>query len=71
MNMDRWSCLWWIGVTVLLGCMLFPAAALPLLKSENVMVDMSQDEKCTLCIVRPYKVVILKAQVPGLTCLST
>ena len=50
MNMDCWS-----GVTILLGCMLFPAATLPLLKPDNVKVDtiLSQDEKCTLCIVSP------------------
>lgn len=44
---------WWSGVSVLLGCMLFPAATLPLFKSDSVRVDtvLSQAEKCTLCIV--------------------
>ena len=55
MNME-----WWSGVTVLMGCMLLPAATLPLLKYDDVNVDtvLSQDEKCTLCIVSPSELSI-------------
>lgn len=55
MNMD-----WWSRVIVLLGCMLFRAATLPLLKPGNVKVEriLSGDEKCTLCIVRPSVLIL-------------
>ena len=55
MNME-----WWSGATVLMGCMLLPAATLPLLKYDDVNVDtvLSQDEKCTLCIVSPSELSI-------------